>query len=123
MLTATQIQNASLLTMAGFYILAGSNHLFRPRTYLSIMPPSLPSPLLLIYLSGIAELALGIALLFPKFRPFAAWGVIALLIAVFPANVRMYQLADTVYSNIRPWILLWRLPFQLVLIAWAYSFT
>ena len=123
MLTIAQIQKASLLTMAGFYILAGANHLFRPRTYLPIMPPSLPFPLALVYISGIAELALGLALLFPKVRPFAAWGIVALLIAVFPANVRMYQLANTVYSNIRPWILLWRLPFQLVLIAWAYSFT
>ena len=122
-LTSEQIRKASLTTMAGFFFFAGIIHFIRPQMYLPIVPPILPFPLALIYLSGAAESGLGLALLHPKLRRLAAWGIIALLIAVFPANVRMLQLADTVYSNDPRWLLVARLPFQLVFIAWAYSHT
>ena len=71
------------------FVPAGINHFINADFYLKIMPPTLPAPLFLVYLSGISEIALGIMLLLPKFTRFAAWGLIALLIAVFPANVYM----------------------------------
>ena len=84
------------------------------------MPPYLPAPVLLNYVAGAAEIVLGIGLLFPLTRPGAAWGIIALLIAVFPANWYMYQQG---FSTIPSWVLLARLPLQLVLIAWAWWYT
>lgn len=75
--------------MSALYIAAGINHFRSPGTYTSIMPPYLPYHNALIYISGIFETGLGILLLFEKSRFFAAWGLIAVLLAVFPANVQM----------------------------------
>ena len=71
------------------FVLAGANHFLNPAFYLKMMPPVLPTPLFLIYLSGVFQIALGMLLLIPTFTRFAAWGIIALLIAVFPANIFM----------------------------------
>ncbi|MEP6903308.1 MAG: MauE/DoxX family redox-associated membrane protein, partial [Actinomycetota bacterium] len=71
------------------FILAGVNHFLNPNFYLRMMPPIFPAHLFLVYLSGVFEIALGILLLIPKFTHFAAWGLIALLIAVYPANIYM----------------------------------
>src|SRR5262249_24343244 len=102
--------------------LAGVLHFVRPDLYVRIMPPYLPWHLELVYLSGLCEVALGVLLLVPRTTTAAAWGLIALLIAVFPANVHMALNAE-LYPTIRP-VLLWlRLPLQGVLIAWAYWFT
>ena len=111
-----------LILMAVFYIFAGIMHFVKPKMYLSIMPPYLPAPLLLVYLSGVAEVGLGALLLVPGFTPLAAWGIIALLVAVFPANIYMYQQGGAKFgmSDI---FLLARLPLQAVLIAWAYLYT
>ena len=76
-----------LWVMAVFYAAAGFNHLLNPQFYVAIMPPGLPSPEWLNVYSGLAEIVLGIFLLEPRTRILAAWGLIALLIAVFPANV------------------------------------
>ena len=65
---------------------AGVMHCVSPEPYVAIVPPYLPWPLALVYLSGAAEVALGVLLLVPRFQNLAAWGLIALLIAVFPAN-------------------------------------
>jgi uncharacterized membrane protein len=112
-----------LYLMAALYVLAGLNHFRAPGIYRPMMPAFLPAHDLLIYLSGTAEAALGALLLWPSARPFAAWGIIALLIAVFPANLQMYQLRATTFSSIPTWILLLRLPLQLALIAWAFMYT
>lgn len=119
-----KFQNASisLLLMAAFYTLAGINHFISPQIYQPMMPPFLPAHDLLIFLSGVAEVALGLLLLPVRTRRWAAWGIIALLIAIFPANIYMYQEGPTKFASIPSWILLARLPLQLVLIAWAYSF-
>ena len=109
--------------MAALYTLAGLNHFRAPETYLKIMPSYLPHPALLVALSGLAEAGLGLLLLWPAARPLAAWGIIALLVAVFPANIYMYQLRDSTFSSIPSWILLGRLPLQFALIAWAYLYT
>jgi uncharacterized membrane protein len=102
-------------------VVAGTLHFVRPRAYLAIMPPYLPAPLLLVYVSGVAEIGLGAGLLIPSLQKWAAWGLIALLIAVFPANIYMYQRGSAAFG-IPDWALLARLPLQLVLIAWAYRY-
>ena len=108
--------------MALFYIVAGINHFLNPAIYVHIMPPYLPLPLSLVYLSGLFEIMFGFLLLIPRFTRLAAWGVIALLIAVFPANVHM-ALHPELTPQL-PVVSLWiRLPLQGLLIVWAYWFT
>ncbi len=104
------------------YIAAGANHFWNPKFYEDIMPPYLPWPSQLVILSGIAEIVLGVALLVPKTSQVAAWGLILLLIAVFPANVHMAMNPD-LYPTIPPIALWLRLPLQGVLVAWAYWYT
>lgn len=106
--------------MAGLYMLAGINHFVNPDFYQKIMPPWLPWHFELIYISGAAEIILGLLLFFPQTRRAAAWGIIALLIAVFPANIQMmvnYYQAQNPYL----WVAVLRLPLQLLLIWWAYK--
>lgn len=108
--------------MAVAYIAAGINHFKSAEFYHRIIPPYLPYPYLLIYLSGVFEALLGVLLLLEKTRNLAAWGIIVLLIAVFPANIQM--LVNYNYeNNSRLWMAIVRLPLQLLLIWWAYSFT
>ena len=108
--------------LALLFIAGGINHFANPDPYVAIMPPYLPAPLTPVYLSGAAEVLLGILLLIPRFERLAAWGLIALLIAVFPANLHM-ALHPELFPGI-PQPALWlRLPLQGVLIVWAYWFT
>jgi uncharacterized membrane protein len=104
--------------------IAGINHFMSPATYLGMMPEVLPAPLALVYVSGIAEIVVALGLLPRRTRKLAAWGMIALLIAVFPANINMavneLPLGDRAVPQ---WALWARLPLQLVLIAWAFVFT
>src|SRR5689334_273150 len=74
---------------AGGFVLAGMNHFIHPAMYRQIIPPGFPRPDALVVVSGIAEIVGGIALLIPRLRRAAGWGLIALLLAVFPANVYM----------------------------------
>jgi uncharacterized membrane protein len=111
-----------LWLMGILYIAAGVNHFANPNFYVKIMPPYLPWHLELVYLSGVAEILLGALVLVPRLRSLAAWGIIALLIAVFPANLHM-ALHPEDYANIPPLVLWLRLPLQGVLIAWAYWYT
>lgn len=104
------------------FVAAGIGHFARPAVYVSIMPPYLPWHRPLVYLSGAAELVLGVLLLIPQFSASAAWGLIALLVAIFPANLHM-AVHSELYPRIRPSFLWLRLPFQGVFIAWAYAFT
>jgi uncharacterized membrane protein len=105
-----------------FFVAAGLNHFINPAFYLKIMPPYLPWHLFLVYLSGFLEVALGVVLLLPAFTRTAAWGLIALLIAVFPANIQMAANPE-LYSDISPLALWLRLPLQAVFVAWAYWYT
>jgi uncharacterized membrane protein len=111
--------------MAAAYVLAGFNHLINPEFYVAIIPPGLPSPEWLNLVSGLAEIVLGVFLLESRVRSLAAWGIIALLIAVFPANV--YVAVENVGmdgpgsgAGIANWI---RLPFQALFIVWAWWYT
>ncbi len=107
------------LLFAILFVGAGFNHFLNAPFYLRIMPPYLPRPLLLVYLSGLAEIILGVSLLIPKLTRVAAWGIIALLVAVSPANIHMAVNHGSYpeYSVAALWA---RLPLQLVLIGWAY---
>lgn len=116
------MKEVSLYLMSAIYTLAGILHFVKPRMYLKIMPPYMPAPLFLVYFSGVAEIAGGLGLLIEPLRAAAAWGIIALLIAVFPANVYMYQKGGAAF-RIPQWVVVCRLPLQLVLIAWAYWHT
>jgi uncharacterized membrane protein len=99
----------------------GMMHFIKPDFYLKIMPPYLPFHQELVYLSGVCEIALGLLLVVPRSSRFAAWGIIALLIAVFPANIYVYQHQEVLPAP--PIVHLLRLPLQGVLILWAYWHT
>ncbi|HEX9150659.1 MAG TPA: DoxX family protein [Flavobacterium sp.] len=111
-----------LYTMAFIYVLAGLNHFRNPRLYLKIIPPYFPNPKLLNSISGCAEILLGITLCIPATSKLAAWGIIALLVAVFPTHLYMYA-NDRAAMGLPKWILLLRIPLQLGLIYWAYQYT
>ena len=104
-----------------FFVVAGLNHFINPAFYLKIMPPFLPSHLLLVYLSGFFEMILGGMILISALTHIAAWGLIVLLIAIFPANIHM-AINPQLYPEINPVALWLRLPLQAVFIAWAYWF-
>lgn len=107
--------------LAIFMIGAGTMHFMNPKFYLTIMPPYLPFQLGLVYLSGFFEVLLGVLLLVPRFTRLAAWGIFALLIAVFPANIYIYQHQDLLPAP--PMVHLLRLPLQVVFLLWAYWHT
>ena len=113
----TWLELVGLLAMSALYVGAGVMHFVRPRFFVKMMPPQLPWHRELVALSGVAEIGLGLALLVPVCRPYAAWGVIALLIAVFPSNVYAAVAKLPGRGGYA------RLPFQLVLIAWAWWYT
>ena len=108
--------------LAVFFVFAGANHFRDSEFYLAMMPSYLPWHAPLVYLSGIFEMLFGLMLMIPKLTHIAAWGLILLLIAIFPANIYMAQ-----HAELYPWTtqraLLIRLPLQLVLLVWAYWFT
>ena len=104
------------------FILAGINHFTNPAFYLKMMPPVLPAPLFLIYLSGFLQIAFGILLLIPKFTRWAAWGIIWLLIAVYPANIYM-AMNTNLFPEFNPLLIYLRLPLQFVMIVWAFWHT
>jgi uncharacterized membrane protein len=106
---------------AALFILAGVVHFIVPKSYVRIMPPYLPYHRPLVLLSGVFEIALGVLLLVPRFSNVAAWGLIALLIAVFPANIYLYQHQQI--WPLAPLVHLLRLPMQGVLILWAFVYT
>ena len=115
--------------MGLFYVFAGISHFTSAGFFRQLVPPFLPAPAALVVISGIAEIVLGILVMVPATRRLAAWGVIALLIAVFPANI--YQaIAHPVLVDPPAWIgqpspmaLAVRLPLQFVLVYWAWRYT
>ncbi|MFK7947995.1 MAG: DoxX family protein [Saprospiraceae bacterium] len=114
------LQLISLIVMASFYIFAGISHFRVPKIFLKITPKWVPYPEKVNILVGIIELILGVSLFFESTRSFAAMGIIALLIAVFPANIYHFQQARKKGKLVIPTLI--RLPIQLILIWWAYSF-
>jgi uncharacterized membrane protein len=112
-------QRIALAVASVFYVAAGSLHFIKPALYLRIMPPYIPWPIAMVWVSGGFEILGGVALLSPATRRAAAWGLVALLIAVFPANLYMaMHPAEAGAAGIAP-VLRWgRLPLQAVLIWW-----
>jgi uncharacterized membrane protein len=101
-------------------VLQGINHFVVDEEMARWIPSWLPEPLLLVHLSGIAEIVLGLALFVPRLRRWAGWGIVALLIAVFPANIEMARRPELL-PNV-PEILFWlRLPLQLVFAWWVWA--
>lgn len=111
-----------LYILAALFVLAGINHFVNPLFYKKIMPPWLSLPYTLIYISGACEIVFGLLLMPKQTRRVAAWCIIALLVAVFPANIQM-MLNYREEHNPYLWIAILRLPLQLLLIWWAYLFT
>ena len=108
----------SLVAMATIYCVAGIMHFVKPKVFISITPKWVPHPEKINIIVGTIEVILGIALLFSQTRTYAAIGIIALLIAVFPANVYHFQKALKKGKFIIPTLI--RLPIQILLIFWAY---
>ena len=105
--------------LGGFFLLAGLMHFLRPRPYVAIVPEALPRKREIVFVSGVAEIAGGAAVLVPATRRLGGWWLIATLLAIFPANVNMAVNADR--FRVVPEPLLWvRLPLQGALIAWVW---
>jgi uncharacterized membrane protein len=104
------------------FVITGLLHLVRPRTFIKIMPPWIPWHRFMVLFSGILEILFGSMLLIPSLSQIGAWGLICVLIGVFPANVHM-ALHSEEFSFIPAWLLWARLPIQFVLIGWAYLYT
>tara|TARA_E500000081_G_scaffold139815_1_gene156332 strand:+ start:1100 stop:1528 length:429 start_codon:yes stop_codon:yes gene_type:complete len=111
-----------LIGLAAFFINVGIDHFVNPDFYLSIMPPAFPLHLEAVYISGVFEILGGIGVLIPKFRRFSGWGLVALLIAVYPANIYMAISPDT-FPDIPVSALYFRLVLQFIFFYWAYSVT
>ena len=113
------VRAISAWTIGVLFALAGVNHFIHLQFYRSMMPSYLPWPVALIYLSGVAEIVGGLGVLYRPARRIAGWGLILLLLAVFPANLQA-ALHGMDGLHVAKWILVLRLPFQLVLITWVY---
>src|SRR5882762_8170378 len=111
-----------LYTMCVLYIAAGINHFVNPKWYLRIIPSILPYPAVINYVSGACEILFALLLIPIATRVVGAWLLIALLIAIFPANIQMsinyYRFKRSAF-----WFTIIRLPFQLLFIWWAWQYT
>ena len=111
-----------LFGLSAFFIYFGVDHFINPDFYLSIMPPSFPLHEEAVYISGFFEIVGGIGVLIPRFRKIAGWGLVALLIAVYPANIYM-AISPEAFPDIPIEILYFRLALQFLFFYWAYSVT
>jgi len=117
-------QNRGTTILGSVFIVAGLLHFVRPSAYVGLMPSYLPAHLLLIYLSGAAELLGGIGVLVPRWRRVAGWWLILTLVAVFPANVEMLMRWQARGESSLALTVLWlRLPLQAVMIWWVWRTT
>lgn len=117
-----KIVRSILIALLGFaFVSVGITHFTNSDFFVAIVPPYLPAPLALVYISGFFEILGGVGILVPKLRTTAGWGLIALLIAVFPANIHMAMNPEQ-FPDLSPTALYIRLPIQFVMIAvvwWA----
>ncbi len=107
--------------MALIYILAGLNHFRSPKLYLKIIPPYLPKASWINTVSGLLEIVFGLMLLFKPIAPIGAVGIIILLIGFFASHIYMLQ-NEKASLRLPKWILILRIPFQFLLIYWAYQY-
>jgi uncharacterized membrane protein len=113
------VKKVALWVMAVAMVGAGAMHFVKPEPYVAIVPDWLPEPLLLVYVSGVFEILGGLGLMIAKTRRLASWGLIALYVAVFPANIHA-ALHPEVAGTLPEWALWVRLPFQALFIVWAW---
>jgi uncharacterized membrane protein len=117
----TSLQKIFLALAAIFFAFAGTLHFLRPAMYMKIMPPYVPWHLAIVYASGAAEILGGLGLLLPRLRRSAALGLVALLIAVFPANIYMATNPVEAGAGALPPAALWgRLLLQPIFIWWVW---
>ena len=115
-------RSGALRLIALIFCITGSSHFFAPEMFLRIVPAWIPNPQAAVFWSGIAEIAGAIGLLIPQTRVWAAYGLIALLVAVFPANVKMLLDARASGASTMYVALLWvRLPMQPLLMWWVWK--
>jgi uncharacterized membrane protein len=101
-------------------VLQGINHFVVDHEMAQWIPAWLPAPLWMVWLSGVAEIVLGLGLFVPRLRRLVGWGIVALLVAVFPANIEMARRPELLPQV--PEILFWiRLPLQLVFVWWVWA--
>lgn len=110
--------NIAVIALAALFIAGGVNHFVNPKFYLSMMPPYLPAPALLVQVSGLFEVLGGLGVLWPVTRLYSGYGLVALLVAVFPANLHM-ALHPESFPTIPIWGLYLRLPLQVGFIGWV----
>ncbi|TSD14714.1 hypothetical protein DP107_06975 [Haloglomus irregulare] len=112
--------------LGAVFVVAGVMHFVAPRPFADVVPPEFPRPMALVYLSGVAEILLGLGVVVPRTRRLSAWGLIGLLTAVFPANISM-AVRDVEVQGVpyepADWMLWARLPLQGVLVLWAWWYT
>ena len=114
------MKQIGLYLIATLFVVAGLMHFIKPDGYLAIMPPYLPAHKALVFWSGVAEVVLGVGLLFPATRSWAAIGLIILLIAVFPAN--LYMATAGRFQSLPRWAVWGRLPLQGLMIWWVWRY-
>jgi uncharacterized membrane protein len=115
------IKTIGLYAASIAFVFAGISHFTKERFFMKAMPPYIPFHKAMVLVSGIAEIILGLGLLFPATRVYAAWGLIMLLVAVFPANI--YMATSGKFHKIPSFLLWLRLPLQFVLIWWIYQYS
>jgi len=111
-----------LFGLAAFFINVGVDHFINPDFYLSIMPPAFPLHSEAVYISGFFEVLGGVCVLIPRLRKIAGWGLVALLVAVYPANIYM-AITPEAFPELSISLLYTRLPLQFIFFYWAYSVT
>jgi len=111
-----------LFGLAAFFINVGVDHFVNPEFYLSIMPPAFPLHLEAVYISGFFEVLGGVGVLIPRLRKIAGWGLVALLVAVYPANIYM-AITPEAFPEASVALLYVRLVFQFLFFYWAFSVT
>jgi uncharacterized membrane protein len=114
-----RLRRAALWALCLFFVVAGINHFVNPDFYLAMMPPWVPLHREAVWLSGVLEVAGGLAVLAPRARAMAGWALVALLVAIFPANLHM-AVNPELYPDFGATVLWARLPFQALFIAWAW---
>ena len=123
-LTAPPRMTLSVALIGLIFVVGGVMHFLRPRFYLAMMPPWLPAAAALVLVSGVFEILGGIGVLVPATRVIAGWGLIALLFAVFPANVQMLLNARAAHASASTMaVLVARLPLQVLLVYWVFLAT
>ena len=111
-----------LIGLSAFFINVGIDHFINPDFYISIMPPAFPLHAEAVYISGFFEIIGGVGVLVHRFRKIAGWGLFALLIAVYPANIYM-AITPNAFPDIPIYMLYFRLGLQFVFFYWAYTVT